>query len=302
MKDYAAGIDLGGTRIKIAAVAPDGQLLHSGTWPTGNDSATDWARSIREALRDIEQQLEAPANAIGFAAPGLASRDNRSIWWMEGRLNSLAGADWETLLAPCPPVRVLNDAHAAMLAEAQLGSARNIRNAVLLTLGTGVGGAILYDGKLLQGTIGRAGHLGHMSLDPDGPRDIVNTPGSLELKVGNYSVQERSAGRFRSTEQMVEAAGSGDDEASRLWTESLRCLASAITSVINIIDPELVIIGGGISNAAHSLFEPLEAMLAEVEWRPHGHRVPVVRAHFQEWSGAIGAACFARQSLEGENR
>src|SRR5206468_1632362 len=104
---------------------------------------------------------------IGLCAPGLAARDERSIAWMQGRMAAIQRVDWTALLASPTPVPVLNDAHAALVGEAWLGAARGARDVVLLTLGTGIGGAILADGKLLRGHIGRAGHLGHVTVNAD---------------------------------------------------------------------------------------------------------------------------------------
>jgi glucokinase len=117
---------------------------------------------------------------------------------------------------------VLNDGHAALLGEAWLGSARGFQNVILLTLGTGVGGAAILDGKLLRGQIGRAGHLGHICLDPDGPRDVCGTPGSLEVAIGNCTIGERSRGRFQTTHELVAAYRDGDLEAAGIWLESVR--------------------------------------------------------------------------------
>lgn len=298
MDGCTIGIDLGGTRIKVALLSSEDTILETLALPTGPDSAADWASRIRDAIHALLDRHSLPLHAVGLAAPGLASPDNRSIWWMEGRLNSLPGADWEALLQLALPVRVINDAHAALIAEARLGAARGARNAALLTLGTGVGGAILCNGALLQGTVGRAGHLGHICLDTAGPRDIVGTPGSLESKIGNCTLADRSGGRFHDTEQLIESMHGGDGEACSLWQESLRYLACGITTIINVIDPELIVIGGGIARAGADLFDPLQEMLREVEWRPHGHRVGLVPAELQDWAGAVGAACFAKVEMD----
>src|SRR5207249_12254403 len=126
-----------------------------------------------------------PSAGIGVSAPGLAARDERSIAVMPGRLSGLEGLDWTRFLDSPKPVPVLNDAHAALMGEAWLGAARGFRNVILLTLGTGVGGAAMVDGRLLRGHLGRAGHLGHVCLDPAGPPDCAGTPGSLEVAIGN---------------------------------------------------------------------------------------------------------------------
>ena len=142
--------------------------------------------------------------------------------------------------------------------------------------------------------VGRAGHLGHTCLDVDGPPDMANTPGSIELAIGNLTIRERTHGRFDSTQALVGAAGAGDAEARAVWLRSVRALACTVASVVNTVDPSIVIIGGGIARAGADLFEPLARELDRVEWRPHGHRVAVVPAALGEWAGALGAAWNAR--------
>ena len=188
---------------------------------------------------------------------------------------------------------VINDAQAALLAEMWRGAATGKRDAILLTLGTGVGGAIACNGRLLTGQIGRAGHVGHISLNPAGSKDIVNTPGSLEDAIGGHTVSRRSNGRFASSEALVKAYRAGDAGAREIWLESVRALAAAIASLINVIDPQIVIIGGGIASAGNALFEPLNRCLDCFEWRPHGAGVPIVAAELGEFAGAIarGSKC-----------
>jgi glucokinase len=184
----------------------------------------------------------------------------------------------------------LNDAHAALLGEVWKGAAAGYRDVILLTLGTGVGGAILSEGRLLKGVIGRAGHLGHISINEGPDRSIVGTPGALESAIGNCSVKERSGGKFDSTRQLVAAYEAGDPQATAIWMKSVRSLARAITSFINCIDPELIVVGGGIAKAGKALFGPLNNFLDEMEWRPAGHRVRIVPAALGEWAGTFGAA------------
>jgi glucokinase len=286
---YSIGVDLGGTNIKIVVVSDDGTVLDYLICDTA-DSEGSWAQTIKTNLRQIETQRGQAPNHIGVAAPGLAAKDGRSIAYMQGRLAGLQGFMWEDFLQSSSPVVVLNDAHAALLGEVWQGAAKGYRNVILLTLGTGVGGAVLIDGRLIKGQIGRAGHLGHVSINSDGALDIVNTPGSLEQMIGNYNLSQRSAGRFTSTRKLVEAHLAGDDEATTIWLRSIHHLAAALTSFINAFDPEVVIIGGGIAQAGTALFEPLRECLDRFEWRPMGHQVPVIAAALGEKAGAIGAA------------
>ena len=295
---YSIGVDLGGTNIKIVVLSNDGNELEYLTCDTA-DAAGSWAQTIKQNVDEIQNQRgQAPCH-IGLAAPGLAASDGRSIAYMQGRLKGLQGFVWQDFLDSVAPVVVLNDAHAALLGEAWRGAAKGYRNVILLTLGTGVGGAVLVEGRLIKGQIGRAGHLGHVTVYSDGSPDIVNTPGSLEQMIGNYNLAERSGGRFSSTRLLVEAHLRGDKEATTVWLRSIFHLAAAIASFINAFDPEIVIVGGGIAKAGPALFDPLRKELDRFEWRPLGHTVQVVPAALGEKAGAIGAAYYGIQEAKG---
>ena len=181
---YTIGIDLGGTGVKCAAIdRANSEVLFQDTRPTADGEVVDgepaFLVAIRSLIAEVEQQL-GPSNGVGISAPGLASRDETHIGYMVGRLDGLMGLNWQQALGRSKPVRVLNDAHAALLGEVESGAAKGVENVFMLTLGTGVGGAAMVDGRLLRGHLGRAGHLGHITVDHHGAADIVQTPGSLE--------------------------------------------------------------------------------------------------------------------------
>jgi glucokinase len=148
----------------------------------------------------------------------------------------------------------------------------------------------LSDGRILRGHLGRAGHLGHVCLDLDGAPDIVGTPGSLEDFIGNHNVVQRTGGKFATTHELIAAFEAGEPLAVELWGRSVRALACALASFINILDPEAIILGGGIARAGDALFAPLGRELETIEWRPTDSAVPLVPAQLGEWAGAIGAA------------
>ena len=293
---WSVGIDVGGTNLKAVAVAAHGTVLHRASHATedGSASAADWTQHGRAALADFSQQQGRPPAAVGVCAPGLAAADGRSIAHLPGKLAGLAGIDWTTALGQSALVPVLNDAHAAILGEAWVGAASGRKHVVMLTLGTGVGGAVISDGRLLRGHRGRAGHIGHLSLDPDGAVSIVGMPGAVEMMIGDCSIVARSGGRFTSTAALMTAHEAGDIAATQIWLRSVRALAFALGGCINLFDPEIIVLGGGIARAGAALFSPLADELARIEWRPGGHGVPVVPAALGEWAGAIGAA---RQAL-----
>jgi glucokinase len=287
---YVIGIDLGGSSVKAVAVTTAGEALARINSDFDSTERMAWAEKVQACVHQIQNERGGPALSVGVSAPGLASADGRSISYLPGRLHGLEGLNWTEQLHTAKPVPVLNDAHAALLGEVWLGAARGFQNVILLTLGTGVGGAAMVDGRLLRGRIGRAGHLGHISLGPDGSPSICGTPGSLEVAIGNCTIQERSSGRFQTTHDLIAAHLAGDADASAIWLRSVNALARAVCSFVNILDPEAVIIGGGIARAGGALFEPLQRFLDPIEWRPGGHRVKLLPAQLGEFAGAYGAA------------
>ena len=289
------GIDIGATRTKIVGIDTLGNLEQS-TFVDTHDRIPDtsqktdyWLRSVRSTVAQVDRETKMTVEGVGIAAPGLVADDQLSIAYMPGRMEGLEGLIWTDQLLFGVDIPVINDGQAAMLAESWIGAAKDCRTAVLLTLGTGVGGALLVNGEVLCGPRGRAGHLGHMALDLDGNPDICGTPGSLEELMGEGSLATRSRGEFERYEQLLEAHRRGEARAAELWLRSVRSLATGIASIINILDPEIVLLGGGISSA-EELYTPLRAFMDELEWRPGGTAVPVVTAELGPYGGAIGAA------------
>ncbi|HEY8749637.1 MAG TPA: ROK family protein [Tepidisphaeraceae bacterium] len=292
--DYALGIDVGATNVKAVAVTTEGEVFQQDRFSTRDHEAGAWMEAIREYVRLVETK-HGSARRLGVACPGLAARDGRTIAWMRGRMSAVEGLDWTELLGRRELTPVLNDAHAALLGELWLGVGGGASNAAMLTLGTGVGGAVMCDGRLLKGALGRAGHLGHITLNFDGRSDIVGMPGSLEDAIGECTIAARSDGRFESTMELLQAVRAGDEHALRVWLASIKALAAGIGSIINCVDPEVVILGGGVARAGRLLLEPLERYMNQFEWRPFGEPVRIVLASVGEYAGALGAARNAMQ-------
>jgi glucokinase len=287
---YGIGIDLGGSSVKAVAVTREGRALARYNEAFDPNRPMHFAETIRSLAKQIQAEQGSSPSRIGASAPGLAARDGRSIAFMPGRLSGLVGLIWSDYLGTSHAVPVLNDAHAALLGEVWQGAARGCENVIMITLGTGVGGAAMVDGRLLRGHTGKAGHLGHATVDVDGASDICNMPGSLEVAMGNCTIRERTQGRFSTTHDLIAAHLAGDADASRVWLRSVRELACAIASFTNVLDPEVAVIGGGIARAGKALFEPLERCVREMEWRTGTDGVRIVPAQLGEYAGAFGAA------------
>lgn len=293
----AIGIDLGGTRIKgVLLDTRTGEVLQKRITPTNDGETNSWKAVIDETVRELKASTGEPILGVGLSAPGLPNADNSMVACMPGRLPGLEGFAWADFLGE--RVWVLNDAHAALMAEARFGAARSVAHVAMLTLGTGVGGGLLVNGQLYQGFFQMAGHIGHMTVDADSDQlDVTAAPGSLEDAIGNTTVSRRSYGRYQTTYELVDAYKAGDPLATLVWLTSVRRLAAAIASIANICSPEVVIIGGGIMQAGDALFTPLQTFIDLFEWRPAGKKTIIRKAHFEDWSGAIGAAASFSISL-----
>lgn len=292
MENLAIGIDLGCTHIKALLVKEDGTVVKEVRKDTNEHDDQHWKNEIAKIIAEFKKQGGNKIKAIGLSSPGLANATNACIEVMPGRLPGLENFNWSEFTNE--NIFVLNDAHAALMAEARFGIAKNLKFVVMLTLGTGVGGGILIDGKLYQGMGQMAGHLGHTTVDALDPnKDVTNIPGSLEDAIGNLSIQKRSNGKFETTWDLVSAYEKGDPLATEIWLTSIKKLAASIASFINILSPELIIIGGGISKADELLLKPLNEYREQFEWRPGGKQIPVRLAQFSDLAGALGAAGFA---------
>ncbi len=291
MEITAIGIDLGGTRIKAVAIDESGNILHQLYQPTRDGDEKVWKSAVAKGVNDLKEKINNQNIVVGISAPGLSNENNTAIAYMPGRLQGLENFDWTAYLVT--KTWVLNDAVSALMAETRFGIAKNKKNVVMLTLGTGVGGAILIDGKLYEGAFHKAGHIGHMVISDEGEPDVTGMPGSLEDAIGNVTIEKRSGGKFTSTHQLLEAYRNGNAFAKEVWLTSVKKLAIGIASVTNILSPEIIVLGGGITEAGNDLFKPLEEYLNLYEWRAGGNKVEILKAQFGDMAGAMGAACYA---------
>jgi glucokinase len=291
MMNSYIGIDLGGTRIKGVAMDANGNVMHQTYTPTNDGEGEVWKVAIKKTVDELKEKLTVEHIVVGISAPGLPNKENTAIGFMPGRLEGLENFIWKNYLQ-CECL-VLNDGVAALVAEAKTGSAKESTNAVMVTLGTGVGGALLINKQAYQGSFNKAGHIGHMVIDSNNDCDVTGMPGSLEDCIGNCTVEKRSGGKFSSTYEMLTAMHNGDLLAKELWHISVRKLAIGLASVSNLISPDTIVIGGGIAEANDDLFVPLNKWFDEFEWQPGGIRPQIVKAVHGDLAGAIGAACFA---------
>jgi len=286
------GIDLGCTNIKAVLTEETGKILYESRAETREQDDKHWKEVIRCTIDDFKKRSPGKVVAVGLCAPGLADAENSCITCMPGRLPGLEHFDWSAHTGE--RIHVLNDAHAALTAEAMFGAGKGYGNLIMITLGSGVGGGILIGGKLHQGRNQMAGHIGHTTVNADTHHcDVTMMPGSIEEAIGNITIGQRSHGKYDTTFALIEAYRRGELFATWLWLDSVRKLAVSIASTINVVAPDAVIVGGGIAQAGEALMKPLDEFLALYEWRPAGTKTPLIAAHFSDMAGAMGAAAFA---------
>ncbi|MFA7370780.1 MAG: ROK family protein [Sphaerochaetaceae bacterium] len=298
MTPYLLGYDLGATRLKCAVLDTDYHVLETFFCTPEDGKNTremgreDWKVLMRSCLDKTITKYKAEPLAFGISSPGIPLLDHSAIRNMPGRLTEIQGLNWSDLLEYPHPIYVVNDGKAAFIAELQDPWLQTVQNVLMLTLGTGVGGAIKADGVLLEGKGGRAGHLGSMSLDVDGPLALTGVPGGLDNLVGNVQLEERTNGLYKDYIALERDYVANKTVAVEYWLKMVKHLAIGIVSLINILDPEVIIIGGGLANAGENLLAPLRDYLDIYEWRPYGEGVKIIRAKGGDFSGAIGTAIF----------
>ena len=268
-----------------------GKILHQVYTSTNDGAGEVWKDAILKTVQELKEKVNVNRIAVGISAPGLPNKENTAIAFMPGRLEGLENFIWSEYL-DCNTY-VLNDGVAALVAEAKTGAAINSTNAIMITLGTGVGGGLLINKQPFQGSFNKAGHIGHMVINDDGDCDVTGMPGSLEECIGNCTIEKRTNGKFSSTHELLDAYNKGDENAKQVWLTSVRRLALGLASVSNFISPDTIVVGGGIAEANDDLFIPLNKWFDEFEWQPGGIRPKIVKAMQGDMAGAIGAAVFA---------
>ncbi len=284
------GIDVGGTAIKLGRFNPDGTCLQSLTVATPQPSTPEAVLAVMvDAIAQIDPYNQAVA--IGVGTPGPADKTGRIAQiainlpgWQNVPL-----ADWLEAKTGKPTV-IANDANCAGLAEAWLGAGSHVQNLILLTLGTGVGGAIIFDGKLFVGHQGAAGELGLITLNPDGPRCKSGNSGSLEQYASITAIRRRTG---KEPAELGALAANGDIEALTFWQEYGKNLGIGLTSLIYVLTPEAIILGGGISASFEYFFPALKAEIEQRVMPTSRTGLQILPAKLGNSAGMVGAAKLA---------
>jgi glucokinase len=299
------GIDFGGTSVKLGVCRGGDLLFTDQPIPTANYAGPQ-ALISEMAVRVARMQESYPEiMAIGVGVPGLVDFERGYVHeltnvpgWKHVPLKSILSE--KTGL----PTLVENDANAMCYAEYRYGAGRGLKNVVALTMGTGIGGGLVLDGKMYRGSCFAAGEIGQMSIDYDGKAGHYGNLGSLEKYTGNQQIAEHAVIRYAEAgivkdiadctpKNIAAAAQAGDDIARQIWDEIADWLGTALSSIAWLLNPDAFVIGGGVAQAGDLIFAPLkrkvQSMLSTVVWE----KLQIVPAKFSNEAGIIGNAALA---------
>lgn len=306
------GIDVGGTNVKLALVNDNGQIVYSNSVPTRAEMGYEFTvNNIKQAIYELlkETKLEAKdIQGIGFGFPGQVDykagivRNAPNIpGWVEVPIAKLIEDEFHI------PTRVDNDVRCAALGELNYGAGKGCENMVCITVGTGIGSGLIINGKLVRGASNAAGEIGHIKLQMhEGPICGCGDTGCFEAFASGPSIvamaeeyikggkstkfREMANGTAITPFIVCEAAKAGDPVAQRIFTIMGEYLGIGLASVVNLLNPEKIIIGGGVADAGEILMRPLVDTLRKRAMKIAGSAVEVVPAQLGNTAGVIGAS------------
>jgi glucokinase len=297
---HVIGVDVGGTKMLAARVHEDGRFEGDVERPTPSGSQDEFLAGLEQI---VEELGGGDAAAIGL---GLPSTIDRRAGRVVSSVNiPLAGVPVQSRFEERfgVPVGLDNDANAAAIAEWKVGAGRGVRDLVLLTLGTGIGGGLILDGKPYRGATGAGAELGHMVVQFGGAEcgGTCTGSGHLEALVSGRAADgdaRRILGGGTTARELVEAARAGNRECVDALAELGRGLGAGIASLINIFEPELVVLGGGFGEARDFLLEPAQDVIAREALPPGRDTARIVPAELGTRAGFVGAGFVAFEALD----
>lgn len=306
-RPVAVGLDVGGTKLAAALIAGDGARTERAEIPSPVGSSAELLAAVEEVVGRLDPDGRLPVG-IGFA--GIVTRDGTVRYGPNVDVTDLPLAA-ELAGDRDAPVVVLNDASAAMAGELHAGAARGVDDAVLLTLGTGVGGGLAVDGRLVHGAGGFAGELGHLLVEDGGRACPCGNHGCLEAYASGHAIAAVAAERLRAGgpgaadspleadtvtgRDVAAAAGDGDALALGVLEWAGGWLGVALASLVNALDPALVVVGGGVVAGAGAELLPVARKVVADRVVGAAHRTipPVVPAELGNDAGLVGAGLLA---------
>jgi glucokinase len=298
---HVIALDVGGTGMKAALVGADGTLLHEARRATGRERGPG---AVVESILDFAGELRAygtehfggSALAAGVAVPGIVDAHlgiavyAANLGWRDVPLRALL-----TERLGGVPVALGHDVRTGGLAEGRIGAGKGADRFLFVPLGTGIAGAIGIDGRIEAGAHGYAGEIGHVVVRPDGPDCDCGRRGCLETLASAAAVTRAWAAASGDPEadaaDCAKAVESGDERAERVWQDAVDALAAGLVTALTLLDPRVLIIGGGLAEAGETLFTPLRAAVVE---RVTFQKLPaIVPAALGDTAGCLGAGLLA---------
>ncbi|GAB3889229.1 ROK family protein [Kibdelosporangium lantanae] len=279
-------LDVGGTLMKGAVVAPDGTTTHVEQRPTPRQP--DTVDGILTFAADLAATSE--VTAVGLAVPGIVddhagiARYSTNLGWRDLPLRDIA----QTTLGL--PVALVHDVRAGAMAEHEFGAARDVQDFLFLPIGTGIAGTVFLGGQPYRGAAGMAGEIGHAPVPTGDEPCACGQRGCLETYASAAALVRRYGQPALTAADVVTAT---DPVARKVVADAIDALAAALTTYTMLLDPQLIVIGGGLAEAGDRLLTPLrDALTSRIAWRTPP---PVVKAHLGAAAGRLGAAIAARQ-------
>lgn len=319
--DLAVGIDLGGTMIKAGLVRRGKGLVHQDQLETGAENGPEFVLGrIRDGIKMmIGAAGETGVCGIGIGIPGTVNMDRTTVYlpanlpeWTEVNLTDVIGA----LLDEKYPIIVENDANVAAFGSYFYGAGQPFDSFIMITLGTGVGGGIVYQGKVFRGTTGGAAEIGHMSIDTNGPFDRAGVAGSIESYIGQRFFSHHARMKLLSKEDSIlqemagpdlenldpkmlyDAACQGYQPAIDFFAWAGHKLGWALSSCVTLLDIRKIVVGGGVSAAGDYILDPARQALTDSLMPAMHDGIEIVRETLGNEAGMLGAAHLAFEYID----
>lgn len=304
-REFIASIDLGGTNLKIALLDLKFRIKYKEVLDTQRFTKkevliTAIVDSVHKILKDNKLN-KSSLLGVGLGLPGPIDYEKGIVHfftnipgWKEVKLKSIL--EKKLRLA----VSVDNDAKVMALAEYKLGAARGTTNAICITLGTGVGGGIIINNELYRGSNNAAGEIGHMPINENGPRCNCGGYACLESYIGNNRVlfeARKVFGKNITLEKLSYLAGKGNRKARAVWLKFAERLSVALVDVVNLLNPDCIVIGGGVAGAGRVLFDNLKKNIARRAMSIQAANVKIFKAKLGNNAGLIGAAILVKEGM-----
>jgi glucokinase len=294
LREVVAAVDLGGTRTKAALVERELSVVVRLMEPTPPDLALDVGGTVASVVSRLAA-LSSDVRVVGcgVVVPGVIDEATGvgvvsvNHGWRDLPIRS------RVLEAVGVPTIVGHDVRAGLVAEARIGAATGARNALFLPVGTGIAAALMVDGHVLSGD-GWAGELGHVSVEPDGPRCPCGGTGCLEVVASASAVGREYAnrsGELVDARVVAQRVGDGDALAVAVWDRAVTALARAIVATVTLTGIDLVLVGGGLAQSGETLLAPLREKVEVL--RTFQRPARIVSPALADWAGCLGAACLS---------